>query len=211
MNRLEITRFFRLLSRKFSEPCEILLTGAGAGSVYGYIRATQDIDFEVRFKARSERKKRKLWEGFSNATQQVSRQTAIAVQYSEDIDHGSSITLHDYRKHAKRFKRFGTIEVKLLSVPYWCIGKFSRYLEPDIRDLIAVLKKTKTPEEILLKVLGTALKKSPKSTACFSFRRQVEHFLLTHGARVWGRGFAVAAAVAQFHRFANIRTPNATS
>lgn len=205
MNKQAIERYFSLLSRKFHEPCLIILTGAGAGVVYGRVRATMDLDFAVKLKGPSSAAKSGRWEDFSKAVQVVTLQTGIDAQYAEDIDRWSSITLLDYENHTCPFKRFGKIEVRLLDPCHWAIGKFSRYLDSDIRDLIQVLQKTKTPWRRLTQVLGKSLRKSPKSTACFLFRRQVEDFLSAYGRSIWGKEFSKEAAIQRFHRDAKIK------
>ena len=60
---------------------------------------------------------------------------------------------------------------------------------------------------IIAKLLGTALQKSPKSTACYLFRRQVEDFLKAYGRQIWGKAFSHLEAVRIFHRSAGIREP----
>lgn len=204
MNQQEVVRYFKVLSRYFRKPCDILLTGAALGTIYGGVRATLDIDFALKLKTHSRSQKEKLWQEFAKAADEASARTGIAVQYAEDIDRWSSITFLDYGQHAKRYRRFGTVNVKLLEVPYWAIGKLARYLDPDIRDLIQVLRARKTSWRKLLRVAGLALRKSPKSTACFQFRRQVEHFLKYYGRTVWGQGFQPEHAVRQFHQSAQI-------
>ena len=204
MNAREISRYFQILSALFKKPCTLLLTGAPAGAFYGRIRATMDIDFAVKRKTPLPQKD-KFWQEFSDATHAASRRTGIAAQYAEDIDRWSSITFLDYWKHTHCFKRFGKIEVRTFDPSYWAIGKFTRYLDPDIRDLIQVFKKTKTSWRKLARVLGVALRKSPKSTACFLFRRQVEDFFKAYGKRIWGKRFRQEIAIAAFHAAAGIK------
>lgn len=200
MNRGEIARYFRILAGIYRRPCTIILTGAAAGTFYGNIRATLDLDFAIRFKARSKKKRESAWQEFAGCAQEVSLRTGIAAQYAEDIDRWSSITYLDYQNHTIRYRRFGLIEVRLLDPCYWAIGKMTRYLDPDIRDLIEVLKKTRTPPAKLARVLGMALRKSPKSTACELFRRQTEDFFRSYGPRIWGRQFSSKRILAVFNR-----------
>ena len=204
MNKHEIERYFRLLSKRIDFPSLIILTGAGAGTIYGNIRATFDIDFALKIKTRSEKKKTEQWNRFQEASHAVTVQTGIAAQYAEDIDRWSSITYLDYGKHTKFFKRFGTLEIRFLEPVYWAIGKLTRFLEPDIRDLCQVLKATKTSSNRLSRLLGIALRKSPKSTACELFRRQVEHFFQTMGPKVWGKNFQKEKVIKNFHKAARI-------
>ena len=65
----------------------------------------------------------------------------------------------------------------LLEPAYWSIGKIARYLDPDVDDLVRVFKKQRVPALKLAKLWGKALAKSPRSSASFSFKKHVEHFL----------------------------------
>ena len=204
MNKRAIDRFFQKLSREFRVPCKVILTGAGAGIIYGRVRATLDLDFAVKIKTTSVRKKDQAWQLFETCARKVSRETGIAVQYAEDIDRWSTITFMDYEKHARSYRRFGSLEIRLMHPVYWSIGKFMRYLDPDIQDLVEVLRKNRIPVRKLTQTLGKALRQSPKSTDCALFRRQVEDFLSTYGRKIWGRGFDAKAAILSFRKAARI-------
>lgn len=211
MNRQAIVRFFQLLARHFPAPCEIILTGAGAGALYGRVRPTVDLDFALRLKAGSPGAKERQWNAFGEAARRVSQRTGIALQYAEDIDRWSSITLLDYERHTRPFRKFGKMEVRLLEPAYWAIGKLARYLDPDLRDVIQVFRRQKTSWRRLCPVLGRALRRSPKSTAGFLFRRQVEDFLENYGRETWGRRYPAGEAIYLFHRAARIASPRPKS
>ena len=204
MNQRQIARFFEILADRFDEECQIILTGAAAGALYGRVRPTADIDFSLKLKKKSARGYEQSWQRFAKAIRETGVRTGIAAQYGEDIDHWSSITLLDYQKHKYLFRRFGKIKVYLMEPSYWAIGKLGRYLDSDIRDLVHVLKKTDTSWQALAPLLGKALRESPKSTACFSFRKQVEDFLKTYGRQIWGKNYSPEKAVKQFHEHAQI-------
>ena len=205
MNRQGVLRFFRELAKHFRHPCRVILTGAGAGVLYGRVRATLDLDFALKFKTKIPKKKEKLWKEFEEAAEKTRAVTGIAVQYAEDIDRWSSITFLDYEKHTRPFQKFGALEVRLMEPGYWAIGKLARYLDPDIRDLIVVLQRTHTSWRGLTRLLGRALWKSPKSTASFLFRRQVEDFLTTYGKQIWGSSYSSKDALRAFHHAAAIK------
>ncbi len=205
MTRREIDRFFRVLSKSFPKSCRILLTGAGAGAVMGRIRATMDLDFAVRFERLERKKKEILWHKFDKAIKETTLRTGIAVQYAEDIDRWSSITYLDYDRRTKTYKRFGQIQVQILLPEYWAIGKLTRYLDPDVRDLVEILGHNQTPWRRTCRLWGKALGQSPKSTACGLFRRQVENFLTNYGRKIWGRRFPLDQALKEFHQSAGIR------
>jgi hypothetical protein len=114
------------------------------------------------------------------------------------------ISLLDYQRTAIPYKKFGTVDVRTLDPVYWSIGKFTRYLKPDIQDLIIVLKKKKVPPAKLAKTLGKALRQSPPSTQGFQFRRHVEQFLKEYGRKIWGPKFDPAVFIRNFHKQAGI-------
>lgn len=92
----------------------------------------------------------------------------------------------------------------LLDPTDWAVPKLTRYLDSDIFDLISVLKKQKIPPQDLAKRCGNALKKSPRSSALFLFRKQVEHFFMEHGKEIWGKGFHPEASLKLFHKTAGM-------
>lgn len=201
MNKTQVERYFKILSKLYPKKCRIILTGAAAGSLYGRVRATLDIDFAVRTAD---------WIGFEKAVRETTERTGILAQYGEDIDRWSMISYLDYDRHIQVHKKIGVLEICLMDPAYWAIGKLARYLDTDIRDLVTVLRKTATPWRSLMTVTGKALSESPKSTACALFKRQVEDFVRRSGRRIWGRGFPAEEAVALFHRSAGIdRTKSA--
>lgn len=195
MNKAQIDRYFTVLSKLYPKPCRIILTGAAAGALYGRVRATMDVDFGASAKD---------WDGLTKAIRLVQTRTGISSQYTEDIDRWSSITFLDYRKHTYLYRRFGRVEVRLMEPSYWAIGKLARYLDPDIQDLIRVLKKTKETWRDVAGVAGKALRASPRSTASTLFRKQVEDFLGKHGRSIWGRSFKKEDALSHFHKQARI-------
>lgn len=196
MNKRQIERYFKILDKVYARKCKVIVTGAAAGALYGRVRATMDIDFSAETED---------WEDFSDAVKETSMRTGIAAQYAEDIDRWSSITLMDYKKHTFSYGRFGHIEVRLMEPSYWAIGKLTRYLDPDVADLVKVLKKTGTKWQETASVAGRALRASPLSNVCFIFRKQTENFFKHYGKKVWGKAFDPNEAVAYFHKKAGIK------
>lgn len=195
-----IDRFFRILADEFGRQATLIVTGAAAGSLWGHVRPSRDIDFGVVLAGRNPQ----AWHAFQAAVDRTSRQTGIQVNYAEDIDRWSSITLLDWRRHAVRYRRFGKLDVRVLDPVYWSIGKMGRYFDLDVHDLVAVLTRRRIPATRLIRVWAKALRASPHSPAVFQFRVQVEHFLRVHGRGIWGRRFDADAAIRQFHRAAEI-------
>jgi len=205
MDPRAIDRFFRFLAQEYGRSAKVIVTGAAAGSLWGHVRPSRDIDFAVTLASRQSA----LWNAFQAAVDRASRQAGIQVNYAEDIDRWSSIALLDWRRHTTRYRRFGKLEVRLLDPVHWSIGKLSRYYELDAYDLVAVLRRQRPPLLRVLQVWARALRASPRSPAVFQFRTQVEHFLRAHGREVWGRRFDGEAAIRQFHRQAGIRAKHA--
>ena len=193
-----IDRFFRTLAREFDGHATLIVTGAAAGALWGHARPSRDIDFGVHV-AGGERQ----WKRLEAALGRTVRRTGIQVNYAEDIDRWSSVTLLDYRRHTAPYKTFGAIRVRLLSPAYWAIGKLARYFELDVDDLVRVLKRNRVPASPAIRLWARALRGSPRSASLPLFRRQVEHFLGTHGPAIWGRSFDAEAAIATFRRLAS--------
>ena len=93
----------------------------------------------------------------------------------------------------------------LLDPAYWSIGKMTRFIDPDIDDMIQAFRKMKTSPAHLAKVWGRALRESPQSTALTRFRRHVEGFLESYGKKIWGSSFDSAKTIRQFHKEAEIQ------
>ena len=186
MNKKQIDKFFRLVNQNIKDihkkKIKVILTGAAAGILMGGNRPSIDIDFCIDYD-------KKYTQDVENALKQASAVTGIAVNFSEDIDRWSQITFLDYRHHTIPYRAFGVIEVSILSPAYWTIGKITRYIDPDIDDLVKVLKNNHVPAGTLAKLWAEALLKSPRSSASFSFKTHVGHFFKTYGPLIWGRGF----------------------
>jgi len=203
MNRRQIETFFRTLSEQLNENVVVLLTGAAAGTIWGQVRPSVDVDFAVEVRKRD----RKTWERLEAAIERTVKLTGIQANYAEDIDRWGLITLLDYRRHTHPYRRFGLLQIRLLDPAYWSIGKMTRYLDPDVRDMVQVFKRQKIPADRLARLWGRALKKSPRSAALIQFRRQVEDFMRTYGRTIWGKKFDVGKTMRYFYRWAGISPP----
>lgn len=201
MTRRQLHRFLKAFSAHAPVPLTVILTGAAAGSLMGSSRPSRDVDFAVTARGR---RGRPPWDRIELAAQQATRETGIAANFAEDIARWSLISLLDYRRHTRPYRRFGTVEVRVLAPAYWAIGKLARYLDPDMRDLVQVLRAQRLAMEPLARLWGRALRASPRSTTCWMFRRQVEHFFQHRGRGIWGRSFHADRAIAAFHRAARI-------
>jgi len=203
MNRRQVDTFFRVLAEQSNEKVTILLTGAAAGAVWGHVRPSVDVDFAVQLRTGE----KKSWEKVAAAIKRTVQLTGIQANYAEDIDRWGLITLLDYKRRTLPYRRFGLLQVRLLDPAYWSIGKMTRYLDPDVRDMVQVFKRQKVPADRLARLWGAALKKSPRSAALFQFRRQVEDFLQTYGSTIWGKKFDAGKTLRLFYREAGITAP----
>lgn len=200
MNRRQIDDFFKTLGAELRQDARAILTGAAAGTILGSERPSLDIDFEVELKGTDEAD----WEGLESAVRKTVEKTGIYANYAEDIDRWGMVTLLDYKKNTRPYKKYGNLAVRVLDPAYWSIGKMTRFIDPDIQDMIQVFRKKKTPPLRLARVWGRALSESPRSTALAGFRRQVESFFESYGKKIWGRTFDPAGAIRQFHKAAGI-------
>jgi hypothetical protein len=196
MTTAQINRFFRVLASRLDEPAQVIVTGAAAASLWGAVRSSLDIDFAVTVV----KGQRAHWPRVEEAVAQATQRTGIAANYAEDIDRWGAVTLMDYRRHTTRYRRFGTLDVRLLEPAYWSIGKVTRYLEPDVHDMVAVFTRRRVPAARVIRVWARAIRASPRSAALSTVCRQAEHFLMTHGRAIWGDRFDPQAAVTQFRR-----------
>lgn len=203
MNRPFIDQFFAELDRELGDRAEIILTGAAAGSLWGQIRPSLDIDFEIRF---PDSKKSFSPSEVSEAIQRASAKIGTAVNYSEDISRWSMIDYLDYRKAALPYKTIGRLRIKLMAPGHWTIGKMARFFEIDIEDLLKVIRLKKLKPGPLIKLWGEALRESPLSGVSGQFRDHVISFLKEYGKSLWGRRFNAEESIALFKRAAKIQS-----
>jgi hypothetical protein len=200
MNRRQIDRFFSIMDTEFGRSARIILTGAAAGTIMGSTRPSLDIDFGLELRTYSE----EVWAAVEAAISKARDRTGIQANYAEDIDRWGMITLSDYRKRTKLYKKYGKLSVYIMDPAYWTIGKMTRFLDPDISDMIQVIRRQKVRPEKLAKVWGKALRESPRSPFIGRFMRQVEGFYTAYGRRIWGKDFDASGAVDGFRREAGL-------
>jgi hypothetical protein len=209
MTRRRIERFLSTLAGELGRPARAFVTGAGAVALWGRSRPSVDIDLGVELVGRGQRPD---WDTVQRAVDRTVRLTGIPANVAEDIDRWGMITLLDYRRSSRLYKRWGALEVRLLDPAHWAIGKLTRYLDSDVRDLVQVLRMRSVPPATAARIWGSALRASPASTTQFQFRVHVERFLTEHGRRIWGGAFDAAQVIRAFHRAARIvPTPSRTA
>lgn len=201
MTRHRIEKFLAVLGAELQISARAYVTGAAAAALWGRVRPSLDIDLgiEPRGKPRNA-----AWPQIQDAVERAARLTGIAASAAADIDRWGMITLLDYRRTSRLHARYGRLEVRLLDPANWAIGKLTRFLEPDVRDVSEVLRRQGVGAIRAARVWGRALRASPPSTAQFQFRQNVETFLESQGARIWGARFDAAPVLRAFTRAAGI-------
>lgn len=202
MNRRQIERYLSILAVELDRPARAYITGAAAGALWGRVRSSVDIDLGLELRSGKDRS----WTIVQEAVDRTTRLTGIPASVAEDIDRWGMITLLDYRRSSSLYRRFGQLEVRLLAPVTWAIGKLTRSLDPDLRDVMEVFRRLSVPWALAARTWGTALRASPASTAQFQFRTNVEVFFAERGRVVWGKSFDPTAAVAGFRRAAHVGT-----
>ncbi len=189
MKREMVDRFFLEVSRYWKHPTQVFLLGGAGALILGGARPTLDVDFEVRFVSHAPAP----WDDFEEAVRKASLKTGLGAQYAESVERWSSLTLLDYRRHARRVGSFGAIEVRVLEPEYWSIGKMGRYWDQDIQDMRTVFRRQRPDPMRLSRIWSKAIAQSPKSTQLALARRQALHFFQTFGKEIWGDSFPSAS------------------
>ncbi len=201
MRKNVIDTFFRELDRALQKRASVIVTGAAAGSLYGNVRPSADIDFEIRI---AEGRGSIDEQNVQDMIGQASSKAGLAANYSDNIGHWSMIDYLDYRKTSKRYKSFGKLTVRLIAPEYWTIGKMARFMKLDIDDMVAVIKKQRLSANRLIALWARALRASPLSLDKGHFRRNVEHFVRGYGKKVWGNKFDAESAMKSFRKRAGL-------
>jgi len=204
MRKNVIDLFFLELDHALGKRARVILTGAAAGSLYGNIRPSADIDFEIRIE---ERRGSSDEENIQAVIREASSKAGIAANYSDDIGHWSMIDYLDYRKASRRYKNIGRLDVRLMAPEYWTIGKMTRFMKLDVDDMVKVIKKQRLPASRLVALWARALTASPLSPSKGRFRTNVEFFLRGCGRKAWGKQFDAEAAIKNFRKRAGLVNP----
>ncbi len=200
MDIRQIEQFFKIIDAEFRQDAKAILTGAAAGTIWGSTRPSMDIDFAIEISKQSEAD----WLRLESAIKKAIDKTGIQANYAEDIDRWGMVTLLNYKSNTKLYKKYSHLTLMVLDPAFWSISKMTRFIDPDIHDMIQVFRKKKISPAKPAEVWGRALKKSPRSTTLIRFRRQVESFFESYGTKIWDREFNSSKAINQFHKSAGI-------
>ncbi len=200
MTRQQIDRFLATLAKELAAPARAFVTGASAATLWGRVRGSRDIDLGLEMRGKSPLP----WTSVQAAIDRTSHRTGIPTNIAEDIDRWGMITLLDYKRSSRLYRKFGKLEVRLLNPVNWSIGKLTRFIDSDITDVAKVFGALAVPAAAAARTWGRALRASPASSAQFLFRRNVETFFKNEGKGIWGPTFDAAAALRAFERAARI-------
>ncbi len=209
MKKNIVDLYFLELDRALPGAASVILTGAAAGAIYGHIRPSVDIDFEIRLKGKKRTQSQD--EILQDSIGEVSSRLGIAANYSDNISRWSMIDYLNYRQSAIPYKKIGRMDIRLMAPEHWTIGKMARFLEIDVKDIVKVIQKKRLRAAPLISLWARALRASPLSLAKGHFRRNVEGFLIMHGKKLWGKAFDGEKAINNFRRLAGLKTTSAAS
>jgi len=186
--------YFKALSGEVKTPLVLVLTGGIAAGIMADERTTDDIDFAIL------RYARKTLPELEALLQRLAKKHGVLIQYSNDIDRWSLVSFLDWKKHSRPYSRQGFLEVRVLDPYYWSIGKITRGIGRDLKDLEAVIRKQKLDWKKLASLWAKALRESPPSSALFNVRKQMENFLGDSKKGVFDSDYDPAGAVAYFRK-----------
>lgn len=192
LDKKQLEDFFEALGKQLKDPAEIYLTGGIAAWYWGGVRSTADIDFALRASSN--------WEKVESILLEISQSMKIPLQFSEDISRWGLVGYREFMEDARLFGKWGLLDVYVLSVPIWSVGKLNRYEPQDIEDLEVVFKKQQPSLESLIEVWVKSLQQSPRSSASFQFIKRVEDFLKNYGKEIWGQGFELKKIIEKIHQ-----------
>ena len=203
MTPKRIEHFLAVLASELGRPARAYVTGAAAAALWGRVRPSVDVDLGIELLATRERRPAG-WQVVETAIDRTTKLTGIPANVAEDIDRWGMITLLDYRRSSRRYRRFEKLDVRLLNPTNWSIGKLTRFLDSDIRDVTAVFRLKRITANSAARTWGRALRASPASTTQMQFRRNVEHFFRHHGGSIWGNRFEPGSPLRVFERAAGM-------
>lgn len=179
MKKEDIHQFFIELSEAYKNPVEIILIGGAASLLMGGSRPTMDIDFQIKLKDPSD------FEDLNKSMMDISQRLGIAIQFSENVERWSSLSLLDFEKHVKLYREFTNVKVFLPDPIYWSIGKIGRYLISDCQDMIAVFKKTQPDPYQLAEIWSKCIQQSPRSEQLFLVKKYMFDFFSQYAKKIW--------------------------
>lgn len=202
MTRREIERYFTALSRRWTEPLQVILIGGAAAVLAGSRRMTRDVDFEARLARRPAPEDGDV---LAAAIRRATIDSGVRAQFAVNIGSWSDVAMPDYRTSARTWRTFGAIRVQLLSPAMYVVSKLRRGASKDFEDVVLVGRATRLSWRRAAMALGHAVHASPPSTQLPPFKERVEHLFRRYGRDLWGTRFDPNRALAIYRRRATSR------
>jgi hypothetical protein len=197
MTRREIERFFTALSRRWTDPLDVILIGGSAAVLAGSLRPTKDVEFEARLGGTAQPEDADM---IAAAVDRAIDASGVKAQFSVNIAGWSDVALPPYRDSARRWKRFGRLTVRLLEPSLYAVSKLRRGAAKDFTDLILVGRAARLSWTRVARTCGNAVRLSPPSTQLRPFVNRVEYLFKERGRELWGPRFDPEPALALFRR-----------
>ncbi|MBI5206391.1 MAG: hypothetical protein HY934_01220 [Candidatus Firestonebacteria bacterium] len=161
----KIIELLKDFTRINNSSLEIIIIGGLALEYYGMKdRTTFDLDAEVKGEVE------KLFIFLKSK--------GIPADISENISGWSIISLApEYRERTQVVYKDERLSVKVLNQIDFIIAKLRRSTEEDINDALFIAKKFNIKSEDIQKNADEAIKNSPKDTALFVFKKNIEFFI----------------------------------
>ena len=168
MSVLSLRKVIELLeeyTQKNKSRLEIILIGGLALHFYGlHGRSTIDLDAEVR--------------GEVEPLMKFLKKNKIPADIGESIERWSTINLlPGYRRRALPFYKQKFLVIKVLAPLDFVITKLRRFTEDDLHDALFVADKYRLSSSVMKKAGAKIIKSSPKDTALFAFKKNLDYFL----------------------------------
>ena len=168
MSQVDLDQSIALLNafvKETKRPLEVILIGGLAVQYYGLKdRATVDIDAEVK--------------GDVEGLQDYLRENHIPADLGENISGWSVVAMPPgYRERIISIHQDEWLQVGVLDPVDFIIAKLRRFTEEDISDALFVAGKYHADPAEIRRAAEEAIRHSPKDTALFLFRGNLDLFL----------------------------------
>jgi hypothetical protein len=165
INFKKIINLLKKYTDESNEPLEIIILGGLAMEYYGMKnRKTVDLDAEINGNIEN-------LIGFF-------KKNKIPADIGEDISRWGTISMPpNYREKTITVYEDDKLKVKVLQPAYYVISKMRRGTNTDWSDIKYMIKKYKIKKSELKKLAEEAIRNSPKDTAIFIFKKQIEYML----------------------------------
>lgn len=161
----DIIKILKKFAWENKKPLKVILIGGLALHYYGKKeRKTGDIDAEVK--------------GEVESLVQMLKKRSIPSDIGEDISGWSVVSMPPgYRRRVINIYRDALLSVNVLNPVDFIVAKLRRFTDEDMEDALFVADKFKVTSLAIRKAADAAISNSPKDTALFIFRKNLELFM----------------------------------